>query len=137
MEKIARLIKKHRDMALYIAFGAATTAINYGAYCALYNAAGIANIPSTAAAWVISVAFAYITNKLWVFESRSFAKEILKKEIPAFLAARVLSGLMDAGIMALAVDALKQNGNVWKLVSNVLVVIFNYIASKLVIFRKK
>ena len=137
MEKLIGFVKKHWDMALYIIFGAATTAVNYGTYFALYNVAEIANIPSTAVAWAISVAFAYITNKLWVFESRSFAKEILKREIPAFLAARILSGLMDTGIMALTVDMLKRNGNVWKLISNVFVVIFNYVASKLVIFRKK
>ena len=136
MKKLIQLLKKRRDFVLYVGFGALTTAINYGTYYVLYNALGVANIPSTAVAWVFSVAFAYISNKLWVFESRSFSFEVLKREISTFLAARVLSGLMDTGIMALTVDVLKMNGNVWKLISNVLVVILNYAASVLVIFRK-
>ena len=136
MKKLIQLLKKRRDFVLYVGFGALTTAINYGTYYVLYNALGVANIPSTAVAWVFSVAIAYISNKLWVFESRSFSFEVLKREISTFLAARVLSGLMDTGIMALTVDVLKMNGNVWKLISNVLVVILNYAASVLVIFRK-
>lgn len=137
MEKIVRLFKKHRDIVLYAVFGAATTVVNYATYYTLYNALGVANVPSTIVAWALSVVFAYITNKLWVFGSRSFSFQTLKREIPAFVAARVLSGLMDTGIMALTVDRLGMNGNIWKLISNVLVVILNYIASKMIIFRKK
>lgn len=98
---------------------------------------GIPNVPSTIIAWVLAVAFAFITNKLWVFESRSFDGMTLKHEIPTFLGARIGTGLLDVGIMYLAVDVMNWNSTVWKLISNVIVIILNYIASKLVIFRMK
>ena len=84
---------------------------------------------------MISVLFAYITNKLWVFESRSFNKQVLSHEIPTFFGARLLSGLIDLGIMFVFVDIMFFPAMVVKIISNVFVVIFNYIASKLVIFK--
>ena len=137
MEKIKALIVKYQDMILYVFFGALATLVNTAAYYLCYNVLGISNVPSVIIAWILAVVFAFFTNKLWVFKSKSFAPEVLKHEIPTFFGARALTGLMDLGIMWLAVDVLGGNGTVWKLVSNVLVIILNYVASKLVIFKKK
>ena len=136
MEKVKTLLRTHWDIVSYVFFGACTTAVNYVSYVLLYDLAGISNLISTAVAWLLSVIFAYITNKLWVFESKSFDAKVLKHEIPSFLGARVFTGLLDLGIMALTVDALHMNANIWKLVSNILVIVLNYIASKALIFRK-
>ena len=97
----------------------------------------IPNVPSTIIAWVFAVIFAYITNKLWVFNSKSFDVTTLKHEIPTFFAARILTGILDVIIMYVAVDVLHMNATIWKLISNILVVILNYTTSKLVIFKKK
>lgn len=84
---------------------------------------------------IISVLFAYITNKLWVFESRSFGKKVLVREITTFFGARFISGIIDLAIMFLFVDMLLFPAMIIKFISNIFVVIFNYVASKVVIFK--
>lgn len=120
---------------MYAVFGVLTTAVNMASYFLCFQIAGIPNVPSTVIAWVLSVCFAFITNKLWVFDSRSFSAKVLKHELPAFFGARIATGLLDVGIMYLAVDLLHWNPALWKLISNLLVIIINYVASKLIIFR--
>ena len=137
IEKIRSLIIRYQDIILYVFFGALATLVNTVSYYLCYNVIGMSNVPSVVIAWLLAVVFAFFTNKLWVFKSRSFAPDVLKHEIPTFFGARLLTGLLDLGIMYLAVDVLHGNGTVWKLISNVLVIILNYVASKLVIFKKK
>lgn len=135
--KIRELIGKYRSIILYIVFGALTTLINTTAYWICFDVLGIPNVPSTIIAWVLAVSFAFVTNKLWVFDSKSWDAGTLKHEVPTFFGARMLTGLLDVGIMYVTVDVMGWNGMVWKLVSNVIVIILNYITSKLVIFNKK
>ena len=137
IEKIKAPIVKYQDMILYVFFGALATLVNTASYYLCYNVLGIPNVPSVLIAWLLAVIFAFFTNKLWVFKSKSFAPEVLKHEIPTFFGARALTGLMDLGIMYLTVDVLHWNATLWKLISNILVIILNYVASKLVIFKKK
>ena len=136
MNLIKNLLEKYRMMILYVVFGAMATFVNMAAYYLCFNILGIPNVPSVIIAWVAAVIFAFFTNKLWVFESKSFAPEVLKHEIPTFFGARLLTGLLDVVIMYLAVDVLHWNATVWKLISNVIVIVLNYIASKLIIFRR-
>ena len=136
MAKAGELIMKYKGLILYIMFGAMTTLVNMAAYWLCFDVLGIPNVLSTVIAWVLAVSFAFITNKIWVFDSRSFDGKTLRREIPAFFGARLLTGLLDVGIMYAAVDVMHWNAIPWKLASNVLVIVLNYIASKLVIFRK-
>ncbi len=137
-ELMKNLIKKflNRETVSYLVFGVLTTVVNYASY-ELCKWLGIHYTVSTVAAWVLAVAFAYITNKLYVFESKSFEKNVLLREISAFVGCRLFSGLCDLGFMILAVELLCMNDSIAKLASNVFVVIINYIFSKLFIFRKK
>lgn len=137
MAKIRELAVKYRSIILYVVFGAMTTLVNMAAYWLCYNVIGIPNVPSTIIAWVLAVSFAFVTNKLWVFDSKSWDEKTLRHEIPTFFGARLLTGLLDVGIMYVTVDVMGWNGMVWKLVSNVIVIILNYIASKLVIFKER
>ena len=137
MEKIKALFIKYKEQILYVFFGGLTTLINWGAYALCYKVLSVPNIPSTVIAWILGVAFAFITNKLWVFESKSFDRKTLLRELWTFVAARLATGLLDMGIMYLAVDVLGGNGLVWKLISNVIVIILNYVFSKLIVFRKQ
>lgn len=132
------LIQKflNRETISYLVFGVLTTIVNYVSYEAC-KWLGIHYTIATIVAWVLAVAFAYITNKLFVFESKSFEKAILIKEITAFVSCRVFSGLCDLGFMVLAVEIIGINDSIAKLVANVFVVIINYIFSKLFIFKKK
>lgn len=137
-EPTKNLIKKflNRETVSYLVFGVLTTIVNYASY-ELCKWLGVHYTVSTVAAWVLAVAFAYITNKLYVFESKSFEKNVLLREISAFVGCRLFSGLCDLGFMILAVELLCMNDSIAKLASNVFVVIINYIFSKLFIFRKK
>ncbi len=132
-----KLFQKYRAVILYLFFGGCTTLVNMGVYALCYQVLGVANVPSVIAAWLLAVIFAFITNKLWVFDSKSWDRETVKHEAGSFLAARVATGVLDVLIMYLAVDVMGWNGTVWKLISNIVVVILNYIASKLFTFRKK
>lgn len=132
-----QLWEKYKSLVLYAVFGVLTTLVNMGAYWLCFNAIGMPNVPATVIAWLLAVCFAFITNKLWVFDSKSFDKKTLRYEIPTFFGARIATGLLDVLIMYVAVDVLKWDSMVWKLISNVIVIVLNYIASKLVIFKKK
>ncbi len=131
------LWEKYRDMALYLIFGVVTTAVNVAVYHVCFAVLGVPNIPSVVIAWVLSVAVAYITNKLWVFRSPSFAPSVLWPELCKFVAARGFTGVLDLGIMFVGVDLLGGPGTVLKLGSNVLVVVLNYVFSKWLIFKDR
>lgn len=133
-----RLIKKflNKETISYLIFGILTTAVNIISY-RLCTLSGIDYKTATVIAWCLSVAFAYITNKLFVFESKSFKFDVLIKEILAFVACRIFSGIYDLAFMVFAVEIIGINDFISKIITNVFVVVINYIASKLFIFRKK
>ena len=110
------LIQKflNRETISYLVFGVLTTIVNYLSY-EVCKWLGIHYTVATVIAWVLAVAFAYITNKLFVFESRSFEKAVLIKEITAFVSCRVFSGLCDLGFMVLAVEIIGINDSIAKL----------------------
>ncbi len=120
----------------YIVFGVLTTLINIMCYYLAFNIFEINNVLSTIIAWVMAVAFAFITNKLWVFDSRKFDARTLLYECTTFFICRVATGVLDVGIMYVAVDLMEWNSLLWKTLSNVLVIVINYAASKLVIFAQ-
>ena len=134
---IFQIFKKNREAILYLLFGGFTTLINIVSYSLLYYAAGFSNTLSNILAWIVSVAFAYITNKLFVFENKSFALPKLFVELFSFFSCRLLTGILDLGIMFLFVDVLLMNALLIKVISNVVVIILNYVASKFLIFKRR
>ncbi len=130
-----KLYEKYKDLIPYAFFGVCTTVVNVVIYYLCYNVTGIPNVPSTIIAWFFAVVFAFITNKLWVFKSKSFEKKILVHEILTFFGCRLATGVLDVVIMWIAVDLMSWNETIWKIISNILVIIINYIASRLVIFK--
>lgn len=137
MNRIKELLIKYKSFIMYAFFGVLTTLVNWGSYYLCYNIAGIPNVISTIIAWVLAVAFAFITNKLWVFDSKSFTKKTLIHEIWTFMAARLATGVLDVGIMYLTVDVFGWNSVLWKLISNVIVIVLNFVLSKIFVFDKK
>ncbi len=131
------LLKKYKFIILYGIFGVLTTVINIAVYGMFYSVFDVSNVISNIIAWVISVLFAFITNKLWVFESKSFDIKLFMKELGSFTLCRVTTGVLDLGIMFVGVDLLKGPAMILKVVSNVIVIILNYIMSKLFVFKKK
>lgn len=131
------LWQKYKGIFFYLVFGVLTTVINIVTYHLCYEVWHVPNVPSNIIAWVLAVAFAYITNKLWVFDSKSFAPDILLPELWKFVSCRLATGVMDLVIMWVGVDLLQGPATLLKIGSNVLVIILNYIFSKLIIFKKR
>ena len=150
MEQIKKLM--NRETILYFVFGVATTVVNYAVFHLLYNVLWQqrGSLTANAAAFAAAVVFAFVVNKLFVFESRSWSAATLKREIPSFLAARIGSfGIEEAGLF-LAEKVLKLGGVVALTVAGVsfdwitvvkiglafVVVALNYVFCKLFIFKK-
>jgi putative flippase GtrA len=132
------LIKKYSEIIRYIIIGVLTTIVSLSSYYLLIitvlnpdNALElqIANIIS----WILSVTFAYITNRHFVFKSKS--KDI-KKEALKFATSRITTLLIDMAFMFLTVTVLKFNAKIAKLIVQVIVLVLNYILSKLFVFKK-
>lgn len=137
LEKIKGLIQQHRELILYIVFGALTTAVNYVVYLPLYNLLQLSAAASNGFAWFAAVIFAYISNKLFVFQSSGWSWASILPELGKFMLCRVGSGAAETLIIYLTVDCLGLDGNLMKLLTSVLVVILNYVASKLFVFKNR
>ena len=133
---LKKTLKIYKPIIVYSFFGVLTTIINTITYIVLFNILQMANIPSNFIAWVFAVAFAFITNKIWVFESRDFSPVVIKRECIKFTGCRIGTGLLDMIIMFVGVDVMGGNSLVYKIISNIIVIVCNYIASKLVVFKK-
>ena len=123
-----------KETVLYLFFGIMTTVINTVTYSVAFGYLKWENLLANLVAWILAVAFAFITNKYWVFESKSFQKEVVISELAAFLSCRIATGLLDMIIMFMSVDVCKANAYVMKIISNIIVIVLNYVASKLIIF---
>jgi putative flippase GtrA len=131
------LTPARREVAAYLVFGALTTAVNIAVYAALTRGAGLDYLWSNVVAWLVAVAFAFVTNKLWVFESRSKAPRVLAYEAGTFLSTRLLSGVLDMGMMFALVTAAHAPDLPSKVLVNVVVVVLNYLFSKRIVFRRR
>ena len=129
--------EKYKDILAYLVFGVLTTAVNYLVYFPCYNWLGWSAGLSNVLAWVIAVVFAFLTNKPFVFKSHDWSWKTVWPELSKFVGCRIGSGAAETLILFLAVDLLGWNGNIWKLVTQVRVVILNYIGSKLLVCTKK
>lgn len=136
LQRIRNLVVKYWDILAYLIFGVMTTVVNYIIYLPLYNLLGMSASVSNAVAWVGAVIFSYLTNKPFVFHSHDWSMKTVVPELTKFVTCRVGSGLAETLILLVTVDILGWNGNIWKLVTSVLVVVLNYVSSKLVVFRK-
>ena len=136
MKNIRAFVEKYWDILSYLFFGGLTTVVNYVVYLPCYNMFGLSATVSNVIAWAVAVAFAYLTNKPWVFKSYDWSLKTVIPELSKFVGCRIGSGALETGIIFLTVDLLCWNGNVMKLLTSVLVVVLNYIGSKLLVFKK-
>ncbi|UQS82109.1 GtrA family protein [Bombilactobacillus folatiphilus] len=137
MNKIWLLIKKYEKVWSYLFFGGLTTLINLVVFNVLYTWQHLLGYQlANVLAWFLSVLFAYITNKRYVFDSHQNSQQAMRTELFSFFFFRVLSLVLDLLIMQIGVGILQQNAFWVKLVDNVLVVIANYFFSKIFIFKE-
>lgn len=135
--QICRFIKKHYDVISYLFFGGLTTLVNFVVYFPLFNWFQFSGVFSNVVAWVVAVAFAFLTNKPFVFKSHDWSRNVVIPELGKFVSCRIGSGLLETVCIWLFVDLLLWNGNLVKIVISILVVILNYISSKWIVFSGK
>lgn len=133
--KFRELFEKYKDLIPYAVFGALTTLVNIVAYWLFAHPFGMPVLVSTIIAWFLSVLFAYVTNRKWVFHSEADTVKAVLKEIVSFFACRIGTELVDLAAMFIFVDLLHMNDMAVKIIANVVVIILNYAASKFVIFK--
>ena len=130
-----KLLEKYWDILTYLFFGVLTTAVNYLVYLPCFNLLGWSASLSNVFAWIVAVAFAFLTNKPFVFQSHDWSRAMLIPEFTKFVGSRIFSGLFETGMLALTVDFLQFHDLTMKIIASVIVVILNYVASKLLVFR--
>ncbi len=149
-------LKKYKEVITYIIFGVLTTLVSWGSYAVFVNLLSMKVFTGNLLSWICAVAFAYITNKLWVFDSKSWNAGVVVKEIISFIASRGVTGVIEivcvpllakTGFdnifynilekMNISIGILFTDGIYSKIVLAVIVVILNYFFSKFLIFKKK
>ena len=120
------MIKKYKSIILYGIFGIATTFVNLLVYFICSKIINFNILNSTLIAWVIAVIFAFVTNKIWVFESKTTNIKDILKEILSFFSCRLITGFLDLIIMYIFVDKLHFNDMLIKIISNIVVIILNF-----------
>jgi len=134
---IKELWSKYKDTIPYLFFGVLTTLVNIVTFDVLWHFMGWNYQIANALAYLISVIFAYVTNKLWVFNSHTDTWKAFWTEMGSFFLFRAASWVIDQGTMTIGVSLLQWNGLIVKIIANAVVIILNYIFSKFIIFRKR
>lgn len=136
IDKIRNLIVKYWDILIYLFFGVLSTVVNYLVYIPAHYVLGLSAAVSNMVAWAVAVAFAFATNKPFVFKSHDWSMQTLIPELTKFVGCRIASGVGETLILFLTVDLMGWSGAVWKLITSVLVVVANYFGSKFLVFKK-
>lgn len=141
-----KFFDKYRSFIFYMIFGLLTTGINIVVF-GICSGCGMSTAYSNIIAWIMAVLFAYITNRRWVFASENHTKVSVLKEFLTFILSRVGTGIVDQIIMVVGVDHIGARyiqpdlQFVWSILvkagSNILVIVLNYVFSKLFVFNNK
>lgn len=137
MAEIAKkLLNRYKELILYGIFGLGATFINIIAYWLFFSIFHLYFMLANGLAWLLAFIFAFLTNKLFVFESKNFRGTVAVQEMISFLFTRVFTGVLDMTLMWLMVDMGKVSGVYAKIFVNVIVILVNYVMSKFWVFRK-
>lgn len=127
----------NREILLYLLFGILTTVVNLCIYSLCYHVIKLNLTLSVLIAWILSVLFAFFTNRTWVFQANTRGFRAISKECVGFFAGRVGTGIFDILFMLAWVNLLTFHDMSGKIVSNILVIVLNYLISKFLIFSQK
>ena len=130
-----QLFEKYKDIISYLVFGVLTTLVNIIFYWLCAHLLHLSTVLSAAIAWLAAIIFAYLTNRKFVFHSKAIKKKDILIEVITFFVCRLLTGLLDVVIMHVFVDKFGQPDMIVKIISNIIVILANYVFSKLVIFK--
>lgn len=136
MTKIKSLVSKYEELIGYLIFGGLTTVVNIVVFYLFDSVFEVHYLFANAIAIVVSILFAFFTNKKYVFKSSTPTFQLWLKEFSLFVSFRLLSAVFDMGSMWLLVDGLNLNANVAKIITQFIVVVLNYAFSKFFIFKQ-
>ena len=135
--RVGRLMIKYQEFFLYAFWGGCTTVINIGIFEVLVESFRVYYQTANVFAWIISVSFAYLTNRVWVFKSHYIDNQQLFKEAIRFYTSRLASLGVELIIVYVGIKVLQINTLFVKIIDNLIVIILNYALSKLLIFKKR
>lgn len=143
MEKgLLEFLKRNQEIIAYLFWGGMSTVVSWGSYALFNGVCHMSLVLANGLSWLCAIVFAYFTNKLWVFKSKSWKWEVLWREAGLFLSARIITGILELVLVPLfVVLGMNQKiagveGALSKIVVSIIVIILNYVCSKLVIFKK-
>ena len=136
LNKLLELYKKYKEIINYLIFGVLTTVVSIGTYALFTKLFSINYLVSNILSWILAVLFAFITNKLFVFESKSKDKKQVTKEMINFFFFRIISLGIEMIIMYTFVDLSSINDLITKVIAQIIVILSNYIFSKVFVFKK-
>lgn len=137
MNRLLKLYEQYNEVILYLFFGVLTTVVSISTYFLFSEIWGIHYLISNVLSWIFSVLFAYATNRTWVFNSKNEGLRLIIQEMFTFINCRLLSGAIEMLIMFIFVSILSISSINSKIFVQIIVVILNYIFSKLIIFKNK
>ena len=136
MSKIKELYFKYKEVINYLFFGGCTFLVSIISFYLFNKVCGFNEHIANVISWILAVSFAYITNKKYVFESKTSEKKDLLREISSFVSARLLTLVMEEIILVVGVNLLHIDSMIVKIIAQVVVIVSNYFLSKLFIFKK-
>ena len=140
-DEIIRLYDKYRELIQYLIFGVLTTIVNFVVYYTLKfifgTAEGAYGVVFNTIANIIAIIFAYITNRIWVFKSEAKGFKAIMKEMFSFFSCRIATMLNDMFVYWFGCNVLHLNDFIVKCIAQVIIIVLNFILSKLIVFRKK
>ena len=137
MERIRELWKKYEEAISYLFWGGVAFFLSVALFDLFANKMGLYEQIANSISWIICVIFTYFTNRIFVFKSRSKGIEGMGKEFMSFVTARLATLILENAILFIGVDILTMDNMIAKLIGQVVVIVSNYILSKLWIFKKK
>ena len=137
LKKLADWYREHRERMRYLVFGLLTTLLNLLIFTICVRIIKIPVLISTIISWIIAVLFAYVTNKLYVFDSKVIQKKELAIEIISFFNARIITLVIETVFLWVTVIKLGWNEIIMKIIANIIVIVLNFVFSKIYIFKKE
>lgn len=137
IEKAKQLYFKHREIISYLFFGVLTTAVDFISYFIFTRLFTINEVWANVLSQAVAILFAYVTNKIFVFEDKTNTPFELVVQFVKFVSCRLVTMVINSAMFAVMIDMMHISDLITKVIVSVVVIILNYIFSKLIIFRKK
>ncbi len=128
--------KKNKEVLMYLLFGGLTTVVSLVTFWLFGTVMGIHELIANVISWVFAVTFAYVTNRIWVFDSKVTDRSGIIKEAVSFYLARLVTLLFEEVVILVFVTWLDLNEMLIKILATIGVLVLNYVFSKLVVFKK-